>query len=518
MRAAARPHSPDPSVTHVAAGTARQAFVRLMIAIMATIALLFVWRPTVVHAQDSTARKAPATAAATAQATTHLVRAGESLWSLAVRYYGDGAAWQELARANAVVSTASRPLVVGMRLTVPPKPPARATGATAPLLKAGADVPKPALAVALAPRPAAAAPASRASLSAQTAGKGDAAQVAPRSARSSRATRTPSRAPARVATAKPSVAPAGSVAAQADSASRAPMLAPGARTVLSPQMKAETPLVRTVRIGLVEPGGTAAARGSEPSTIFIRRVPTLEEAQAQARAATRTHTIAPRRGEFDAAPFAITPARLATAGRIVRRVGAAAAGSTKDVQRVLIADEVEITPPSGVSLSVGDRLVALQERGVLENGTRVALPGGVLVVTQADAGKPVIAIVHRQSGQLQQGNLLLPATGGPAAPARADAASGDQMRTTVIWVDNDALLPTLQSYLLLAAGTAQGVQAGDEFALVKTRGSANTGEEQRVAVVRVVRSDATGSTAIVVRQDRGEIATGISARRVARMQ
>ena len=501
-------------MTHVAAGTARQALIRLMIAIMATIALLFVWRPTVVHAQESAARKAPATTPASAQPATHVVRAGESLWSLAVRYYGDGSAWQELARANAVATSASRPLVVGMRLTVPPKPPMRAAGAPTAVLTAGTDVPKPALAVAIAPSPAAAATTSRSSLSAQTAGRGDAAQVAPRSARTVRATRTPARTPARAASAKPTT----SVGAATDSVSRAPMATAGARSALGPQMKTETPLVRAVRIGLVEPGGMAAARGSEPSTIFIRRVPTLEEAQAQARAATRAHTIAPRRGEFDAAPFLIAPARLASAGRIVRRVGAAAAGSTKDVQLVLIADEVEITPPAGVSLSVGDRLVALQDRAILESGAHVALPGGVLVVTQADAGRPIIAVVHRQSGRLAQGHLLLPVTGGPAAPVRADAAAGDQMRTTVLWVDNEALLPTLQSYLLLAAGTAQGVQAGDEFALVKTRGSANTGEEQRIAVVRVVRSDATGSTAIVVRQDRGEIAVGIGARRVARMQ
>ena len=39
----------------------------------------------------------------------------------------------------------------------------------------------------------------------------------------------------------------------------------------------------------------------------------------------------------------------------------------------------------------------------------------------------------------------------------------------------------------------------------------------RIAVVRVVRSNPTGSTAIVIKQDRAEIATGVVARRVGRL-
>lgn len=532
MRAADRPHSLESTVTRVAAGSARQALIRLMIAIFATIALLFVWRPAVVQAQARPAAGAAPTKPAAAQpkSAMHVVRAGESLWSLAVRYYGDGNAWSEMARANGVLTTSARPIVVGMRLTVPAQPPARPASAPAPVVKAGADVPKPALAEAIAPRVAStAAPAAKPaastspSLSAQTAGKPDAAPVSPRTASRSKvaarrpaASRTaPASARAAVAAAAPKAVPAGTP--PPDSGDRSAIATGTARAPLGRQLKTEVPLVpNSVRIGLVEPGAAAAARGSDAATIFIRRVPTMEEAQAQARAAMRTNSIVPRRGEYDAAPFALTASRLAQAGRIVRRVGTAAVGSSKDAQRVIIADEVEITAPAGTRLSVGDRLYALRDQGALANGNRIGLPGGVLVVTQADAGKPVIAVVRSQSGLIEQGHYVVGVTGEPASAVSSSAASADQLRTSVLWVENEALLPTLQSYLLLGSGTAQGVQAGDEFALVKARGSANTGEEQRIAVVRVVRSDALGSTAIVVRQDRGEIAPGVIARRVAR--
>lgn len=526
MRAADRPHHSDAAVTQVAAGSARQALLRLMIAVLATIALLVVWRPTVVHAQGANAN-----ATAPAQRSSHVVRAGESLFSLAVRYYGDGNAWTELARLNSIPETASRPLVVGMRLAVPPAKPARSASAPAALLKANASVPKVAVAVAATPRAASAATsnspvpaAGRSTLAAQTAGKGDAAPTAPRSSARGRAgTRVASAARKPSSTSKSAsntVSPAPSAATK-DTVGRSAVAEASGRTPMRAQMKVETPLVKTgVRIGLLEPGASAAARGSEPATIFIRRVPTLEEAQAQARAASRPSEVAPRRGEYEGAPFAVAPARLERAGRIVRRVGAAAAAASKEPQRMLIADEVEITAPVGATLSVGDRLQAIQDRGPLASTDRVAQPGGVLVVTEVAPGKPIVARVQTQSGLLEQGQALLAVSGGPAPLAAsggpASAAAGDQLRTTVRWVENDALLPTLQSYILLSAGTVQGVQAGDEFALVKTRGSANTGEEQRIAVVRVVRSDASGSTAIVVKQDRGEIAPGVAARRVAR--
>jgi hypothetical protein len=153
----------------------------------------------------------------------------------------------------------------------------------------------------------------------------------------------------------------------------------------------------------------------------------------------------------------------------------------------------------------------------MPNGSRVVVPGGILQVIQADPGKPVVAIVRSQSGIIEQGQLLQYAEGEPAAAGRATASSGDPVRTSVVWVEHGAALPTLQSFIMLDAGTGQGVRAGDEFALVRTRGSANTGEEERIAVVRVVRSSPTGSTAIVIKQDRAEIATGVVAKRVARL-
>jgi LysM repeat protein len=508
--------------------------VKLVLALLATLALLAVWRPAVVHAQGAPAQAKPAAPQPVAR-TTHVVSAGESLWSIAARYYGDGAAWTELARNNGIAASGPRPIVVGMKLRVPAVPPARAAGSPAPATKPPADLAKVALAVATPPRASAAGneappapPRAGRSLATQTADKSDAPAVTPRNAAAKSAARTPAATTSASSSASPastgrrsSGAPALAVAARstAASADSSPTaFNPIARASQPPQVKSETPIDRgAITIGLVSPNAARAARGDDYVTIFLRRVPTQQEADASVQSTVVLSPPAPRRGEYDAAPFAMAPADLLKAGRIVRRVGAADAGSVEGASRMLIADEVEVTPPAGTSFSVGDRLVALTLNALLPNGLRVVVPGGVLQISQADAGRAAVAVVKSQSGLLEQGQALVPVQGGPTAVGAATAAGVEALRTSVAWVDNNSLLPTLQSFVLLEAGTGQGVRAGDEFALVRTRGSANTGEEDRIAVVRVVRTGPAGSTAIVVKQDRAEIATGVTARRVARM-
>ncbi|MEO7521411.1 MAG: LysM peptidoglycan-binding domain-containing protein, partial [Gemmatimonas sp.] len=507
-RAATRPLSSNTLAAPLPAHEARAALHRVLAVAVATAALLIVWRPAVVVSQTRPPAGV-ATQSGDSATVTHVVKAGESLWSIATRYYGNGAAWTELAHRNSISVANARPILVGMKLRVPATMPARSTRANA---AKPPDLPAAAVAEAVAQK----APATNAratSLSAQTAGKADASPVEPRTARS-RAT---------VATVTP---PAGARTASRPSG-RAPAAASvrvvdttptvmSRRASMSAGAHPDSMMNRHSRFIIVVANDARSARGRDDSTIFLRRVPTLEEATASVRSATVMQTIAPRRGEYEAAPFTMAPERVLQGGRVGRRVGAAAVGSLEGAQRALIADEVEVIPPAGRTYAVGDRLMAVREVGKLLDGLSVIEPSGVLLVTQADAGKPAVAVVKSQSGVIEQGQPLHPVEGEAASPLRA-VGGGDGLKSSVVWVDQESALPTLQSFLLLDAGTAQGVRAGDEFALMRVRGSANTGEEERIALVRVVRSGASGSTAIVIKQDRAEIAKGVIARRVARL-
>ena len=139
MRAAEQAHlSPNRSdVDRVAA--VRLTLLRVAVAVFATLALLLIWHPVVLHAQatppvasrdSATTPTAPVRgspagvpkAASSAQqdsTTTHTVKAGETLWSLAVRYFGDGHAWRTIAKRNGIALSSDTALRIGAVLVVP---------------------------------------------------------------------------------------------------------------------------------------------------------------------------------------------------------------------------------------------------------------------------------------------------------------------------------------------------------------------------------------------------------------
>lgn len=554
MRAAAQAHPSEVPVS-----TARQALARVLLALVATLILIAMWKPTVVHAQKpqaaATASAPTAPQTTDSATTTHVVKAGESLWLLAERYYGDGHQWQELARRNSLSTDHDKVLFVGMKLRVPAHPSAATKRVASDKDAKVPDIARqPAVAAAkpstTEPTVSATTSASKsapkgapkgASLAAQTADKADAAPAAasPRTVRapasagktvvaSSKTSNTNApKSETRVA-ARARVAAADSVARKprADTTesatvfSRASVAAAlDSARVGSNRGRSDTLMApRTAtHIGLVDAEDLRASRGAkEVATVFLRRVPDQAEVDAQARAISRTDAPAPRRGEYEGAPFSVEASALLKSGRLLRRIGARAGGSPNDPQRLTIADQVEISAPAGVTLAVGDRLVSVHVHEVTK-GVNVAVPTGIVRVVKVESGKPTLAMVQSQTGGIEQGQSLL-VIQGTAAPlsARASASASNDLETTVRWIDGTESLPTLQSYVLLGAGSAQGVQAGDEFDLHTVKGPTSGGEE-RIARARVVRVGTREATAIIVRQERAEIAVGVPARRVARV-
>lgn len=429
MRAANQP----PSSTAVVSNQVHFSVYRILVARLSTVALLFVWHPAVVHGQEAGGRivsvfDTTVDQVQDAATTTHVVRAGETLWGIAARYFGDGHQWPTLARRNRLAITGPAPLQVGTKLTVPVSPVIRQAKA------------------------ANAAPSA-------SAGKG----------------RLPAKAAA-VASAR-----------------------------------------QGTRIGLVDLEAQEASRKtSEVETVFHRDLPDAAEAERRTRAVLRPNAPAPRQAEFDAAPFVVSPSDLVKAGSIIRRIGSAETTESGYPQRAIVTDQIEVRPPAGVTYSVGQRLVAVTTPAAVDKQTLIAIPAGIVEIVRVEAGKPAVAVLLRQSGRVEQGQRLLPATGASAPWLTAQKIEAPDVKTSVRWIDPHELQPTLQSFLMLAAGSTQGVKAGDEFGLYRSGTTEQPAQESLVATVRVVRSEVAWSSAVITRQYQSDIAVGLSARRVAK--
>lgn len=462
---------------------------RLLIAVGATLLLLLLWHPTVIHAQSAQSAQKPDSAS-----KQHVVKAGETLWSIATRYYGDGHSWRALARRNGIPTGGDAVISVGQTLVVPAQSVVTAAADAAAKLPM-ADAVTPAVAMAKAAPPDSTALAKVAVTKATAAGIAQDKSNAQRSATLNRS--------------------------ETDNSSA---LTPPSG--LRPQVRAERLLSREpARLGFLNDGAARASRKpNEVTTVFFQQVMNASEAEAMTRAVIEQRPPAPRTAEYFGAPYPFDVAQWDRRGSVVRRIDAV--GPALHTQlRLQLADEVEVMLPNGTTANVGDRYVVIHDGGAYESGTRIGLPSGVLQVSSASAGQPVRATVQSQTGVMEIGDALFVAEGSPAsATAHPVMVSEPDVTTQVTWVDPGTLIPSLQNFLLLSAGTAEGVNAGDEFELVGATDSAarsrsaNTGTAgARIAVVRVVRTGEHGSTVVVMKQYHEGIAIGLTARRIAKM-
>jgi hypothetical protein len=371
---------------------------------------------------------AQAAAAAASGTGTHTVRAGETLWSLAARYYGDGHKWRDLAAANGLPAGAERGIAVGQVLRVP-------AGGSAPVV------------------PAASAPA---------------AAAAPAAAGGGRVDPSP-----------------GDALAPAAPLPLSPLPAPRVGT---PSEEPPPPAFER-RIGLVRPANLGAARGGDNATVFIGPAPFDADTMAGTIWLDGTESfVAPatrRVGEFNAAPIALPADGWRAAGRVEVRAVSAGSSAGRGAQRMQQSDLVQVRVPAGADSSPGTQFVAVAAGPELGRGARLAIPTAVLTIEPAPDGR-TLARVTRVYGVVEQGQALLAHEEAPDAPAPQAASP---IEATVRWITDAPLLPSLQAYLVLASEALGEMATGDRFQLLADEPEG--ARVATVRVVRVTPAGAT---------------------------
>ena len=276
---------------------------------------------------------------------------------------------------------------------------------------------------------------------------------------------------------------------------------------------------------LALPGAVAVSEeedeesGNDEATFATQTRSPVETPRLEAAAPAR-RAAAVRPGEILPAPYVDRDGGPAGAGRIVQSVALTSVRAGVDDQALLLNDEVYVTPPKGANPAAGDRYLVYTLGARVERLGQLVVPTGIVRVESAERGTAPRARLTQQFGRVFAGQLLLPLDAAAPATGEGPSAVEGGALSTVVWIPNEPVLPSLQRYLVLDASARGGTRVGDQFTLVRPRqavaGSLPLPEEP-IAVAQVVRVTRYAATAIVVSQEHPAIARGTRARVTAKM-
>jgi hypothetical protein len=234
----------------------------------------------------------------------------------------------------------------------------------------------------------------------------------------------------------------------------------------------------------------------------------------------RELTTAVRPGEFYAAPWIERDGGPGEAGQIVAAADIPGIAQASQRRALQPHDRIYITLPKSVVPTRGDRLLVYRMGPEVEGHGQIVIPTAIVQVERADNGDATTVRIVEQYDAVSIGQGVLPlerfAMANEARPA--PLALGTEAR--VIWIPSDAVLPSLQRYVVITAGRKDNVKQGDQFTLYRPRLRTERGAflpEEKIALLQVVRVTDRGSTAIIVDQAQPSIRQGTPARQTARM-
>ncbi len=270
-----------------------------------------------------------------------------------------------------------------------------------------------------------------------------------------------------------------------------------------------------------EAGGPILSSGPSVFTQTVSQRRTTTGTSERRGIMGRQATTAVREGEFDAAPYAVQQDRQRGAGRILRTHELSGIQEAKERERLRLEERVYIMPPVGAQPVAGTRYLAYRNGPELENGGRVIIPTAVVeVVTPGGDNEASLARIANIYDDLKISQGLLPIETFEMAVGVQPQGGTYDLTGNVVWIKDDAVLPTLQRYILLSATSRDGVKMGDQFTVVRSRDRTEDGvaiPEQPVAIAQVVRVTEYGATAIVIEHQQPVLKTGLLARMTARM-
>ncbi|HEY7878094.1 MAG TPA: LysM domain-containing protein [Gemmatimonadaceae bacterium] len=233
-----------------------------------------------------------------------------------------------------------------------------------------------------------------------------------------------------------------------------------------------------------------------------------------------------RPGEVYAAPWLDVVGGPASQGKLVAEADLPGIAKTIAVAQRLGPDSrAYVTLPAGIVAAKGDRLMIFHRGAVLPEGGQVMEPTAIVQVEATNDGDATTVRIVQQFGEVLIGQGVIPLDRFTMAPDVRPAPLALGPESKVVYVPSNAVLPSVQSYVILDATSRDGVKQGDQFTLYRAREKAPVPgtdksvqlPEEPIALAQVVKVTDHGTTAIILDQRQPAVKTGVAARLTARM-
>lgn len=229
-----------------------------------------------------------------------------------------------------------------------------------------------------------------------------------------------------------------------------------------------------------------------------------------------------RPGEINAAPYIDRDGGPAGAGRLVGTSELSVIIDASEREHFELGEDVYITLPVGVNAAVGQRFFTFRLSDSFGEHGQVVVPTGIVVVRAVGEGnQATTARIVQEFSKVARGQGVLALDTSSPMPSASLAPVENGLNAKVEWIENAAVAPTVQYYVVLSAGERQGVQVGDRFTLYRPLEAVpeyNTAlPPSDIAVAEVVHVTPFGSTGLIISQTQPDISPGVVARLTAKM-
>ena len=226
-----------------------------------------------------------------------------------------------------------------------------------------------------------------------------------------------------------------------------------------------------------------------------------------------------RQGEVEAAPFADRVGGPKGAGRLAAAYDRPGIDSKASDQRFQLQDPVFVELPAGRAARQGDRYLVFVRGPQIGDDAELMIPTGIVAVEEVRAGQLTLARVVRQFAELKLDQSLVPLEASVPPATMSPAPVSDGRTAHVLWVHENPVLPSMQSYVVLSREPGAEIRVGDQFTLMDaTVDETHPAPPVPAARAQVVRVTPYALTALVVDHDQPTIKAGMPATLTARMR